>query len=46
MRGDKSTVEQELTHIFDQNVSLIHAAAKRIYEKKKGGFIRLSADDF
>ena len=46
MRGDKSTDEQELIHTFDQNVNLIHATAKRVYEKKKGGFHRLSADDF
>ena len=46
MRADKSTDEQELIHTFDQNVNLIHATAKRVYEKKKGGFHRLSADDF
>ena len=46
MRGDEITDEQELIHTFDQNVNLIHATAKRVYEKKKGGFHRLSADDF
>jgi len=46
MRGDKSTNEQELIYTFDQNVNLIHSSVKRIYKKKKGGFHRLSADDF
>ena len=46
VRGDMSTDEQALCQTFDQNIKLIHAIAKRVYDKMKGGFHRLTVNDF